>query len=266
MASWISVARARQLRRSIRAADGRKVSTASTFSTILLREALRTSAQPTRARVLDVGSGPSPYRDLFPADLYVGIDRTEEPGADQPLVVGDAMVLPVASASFDGIVCTETIEHVVDERLLVRELARAGRPGSTLVLSSPFVHGLHEQPYDFRRLTSIGLVSVLRDAGWVVEEMRSVGGPMAVSIDSLVRWFDPLARRAARKLGGASGSPLRAVTRLSSAIQQLLALVTLASPVGRTGTIDPFAPLPRLTLGYVVTAVLEPKGPRATDR
>lgn len=238
------------------AADGRAVSSASTFSTILLHETLRKTAQPKRERVLDVGCGTSPYRDFFPADLYVGLDWSGGAQQGRPLIVGDATQLPIGWRLFDGIVCTEAIEHVVDDRALALELARVARPGATLVLSSPFVHGLHEQPHDFRRLTSIGLVSVLDQAGWTVEEMRSVGGPMVVAVDSLIRWFDPLFRRIARRLGGPAGAPFRMVDSCSRSAQRLAALAALTVPGGGMRSIDPFAPDPRLTLGYVVTAVL----------
>lgn len=232
------------------AANGRGVSTASTFSTILLHHAITSAPRPRAHRVLDVGCGRSPYRDLFASDVYVGLDRGElGPHAS---VVGDAVELPFADATFDGIICTEVIEHVPDERELARELARVAERSTTLILSSPFVHGVHEQPYDFRRLTSIGLFRTLTDAGWEVVHLAPVGGPAVVAIDSLVRWVDPALRRFARRLPVPGA--LAAVAALSRRFQRALAAAVLRSRLSQFGPIAPEASRPRLTLGYVVSA------------
>jgi SAM-dependent methyltransferase len=229
------------------------VSSGSVFSTILINRVVEAHATRGARFVVDVGCGGSPYRDLLTPERYVGVDRALRPSAiDGAYVVGDVVALPIASASCDGVLCTEVIEHVVDERALAAELARVAQPGAVLVLSSPFVHGLHEQPYDFRRLTSIGLRTVLEDAGWVVEVMATVGGPVVVGVDSAVRSIDSGARRVVRRLLGTRFGLLDLMARVSARIQQALALIALLSPVGQFGPIDPGEPTPRLTLGYVV--------------
>jgi SAM-dependent methyltransferase len=45
--------------------------------------------------------------------------------------------LPFARAAFDKVMCLEVLEHVVDDRLALSELARVLRPGGRLVLSVP---------------------------------------------------------------------------------------------------------------------------------
>ena len=191
----------------------------------------------TATRVIDVGCGQAPYRRLLQPEWYVGADRMPRVGRTD--VVADVAALPVADAAFDGVVCTEVIEHVPDERALARELARVARPGAALLLSSPFVHGLHEQPYDFRRLTSIGLVSVLEEAGWEVRSVSAIGGPLVVAVDSAVRATDSWLRRIARRIPGASGPALRLQTAVSAAVQRLLGTVALRSPIGHLRRIDP---------------------------
>ncbi len=221
---------------------------------MLIDRVIEQSATVHVDRVLDVGCGQAPYREVMSPRMYVGIDRTHRPGGAD--VVADVGMLPIGPSSFDGIVCTEVIEHVPDERLLARELARVARPGAVLLLSSPFVHALHEQPYDFRRLTSIGLVEVLTEAGWVVESISSVGGSLVVAVDSATRWMDSLARRLARTVPGTSAGALRWTTAMSAGVQRVVGLWALRSPVGHLREIDAYAPSPRLTLGYVVRARL----------
>lgn len=240
------------------AANGRGVSSGSVFSTILLNHAIKActaTAPPTRLNfVLDVGCGESPYRDLLAPSTYVGIDRAPSPRPGDLAVIADAMALPVRGGSFDGVVCTEVIEHVDDERALIKELGRVAKPDAKLVLSSPFAHGLHEMPHDFRRMTSIGLVTVIEEAGWTVERISSVGGPFVVTMDSFVRWADQRTRAVARRLFKV-GSALHRVTVAPTVTgQKLLAAMALRSRSTALGAIDPFVGKPRLTLGYVVVA------------
>ena len=222
------------------------------FSTILLDHVVRTFGAVRATRVLDVGCGRGPYRDLMEPELYVGIDRTPAAEGDGLLVEADATALPLSSATFDGLVCTEVIEHVPDEKAFAEELARVATPGATLVLSAPFVHGLHELPYDFRRLTSIGLVRVLSDAGWEVCSVAAIGGPLVVSVDSAVRWGTSRLQGVARRVSSAPAR--RAIEALPARLQVVLAAVALRGSAGRGQPIDPEVPVPPITLGYVVVA------------
>jgi 2-polyprenyl-3-methyl-5-hydroxy-6-metoxy-1,4-benzoquinol methylase len=49
--------------------------------------------------------------------------------------------LPLADASFDGILCLDVLEHVAEETATMREIRRILKPGGTLVISVPH-HGL----------------------------------------------------------------------------------------------------------------------------
>lgn len=235
--------------------DHRDVAPGSVFSTILLDLVLRRVAPgAVDGLVVDVGCGSSPHRHLVPSPRYVGIDRTVASGAQVPLVLADGGRLPLRSAVADVVLCTEVIEHVPDERALTRELARIASPAAGLLLSAPFVHGLHEAPYDYRRLTSVGLCSVLAESGWVTEEIRPVGGTVVVSADSALRWLDRMLRRPVLRTLGPSSGAYRVVRRFSRWTQTKAALLVASSPMSALAAIDPGQPNPRLTLGYVVRA------------
>jgi len=89
----------------------------------LRSEATRTSE---RTRILDVGCGVKPYEPFFrPYASYVGVD-VGNPAAD---LEGAAEDLPVDDASFDLVLCTQTLEHCVDPARAVRELRRAVASG-----------------------------------------------------------------------------------------------------------------------------------------
>lgn len=131
-----------------------------------------------RGRVLDLGCGNRPYRPfLVNATGYVAYDL--DPLGSSPEVVGRAQRLPFQAAAFDGVLCTQVLEHVPEPWAMLDEVARVLRPGGTLVLSAPLAWRLHEQPHDFFRYTSYGLVSLLARSGLEAVAIYPQGGVWA---------------------------------------------------------------------------------------
>jgi 2-polyprenyl-3-methyl-5-hydroxy-6-metoxy-1,4-benzoquinol methylase len=56
---------------------------------------------------------------------------------DSERIVGDITRLPFPDGDFDIVVCSEVIEHVVDPKQAIRELARVVKPGGILVITTP---------------------------------------------------------------------------------------------------------------------------------
>jgi SAM-dependent methyltransferase len=111
---------------------------------------------PVGARVLDVGAGSCPYRELFAGCEYKTQDFSALPpgqlgglGYGQIDYVGDASNIPVPDASFDVILCTEVLEHVPDPADVVREFARILKPRGRLLLTAPLGSGIHQEPYHY---------------------------------------------------------------------------------------------------------------------
>jgi len=145
--------------------------------------------------VLDIGCGHRPYRDLFTAGKYFGMDRGIVDTS--PDLVGDALCLPIKDQSVDIVFATQIIEHVTKPDLMVRECKRVLRPNGYLILSGPFYWPLHEEPYDFFRFTKYGFEHLLRDAGFSEWEIREDGGDWAqlmlsVNLRLNSRWLLPL--------------------------------------------------------------------------
>jgi SAM-dependent methyltransferase len=112
------------------------------------------------ARLLDAGCGPGWYVEALRAAgaTVVGLDGDlgELTGASarpSGLLVGDAGRLPFADATFDGVFCSNLLEHAADTDAVLGELARVLRPGGWGYLSwtnwySPW--GGHDMtPYQF---------------------------------------------------------------------------------------------------------------------
>jgi SAM-dependent methyltransferase len=108
------------------------------------------------SRVLDVGAGTAPYRDLFEHCQYETQDFAQYDGYKGPEgqyaridYVSDITEIPVADATFDAILCTEVLEHVPRPIEALQEMARIMRPGGRLFLTAPLGSGLHQEPYHF---------------------------------------------------------------------------------------------------------------------
>lgn len=112
-------------------------------------------AVPPEGTLLDVGCGPGSllYRVRGRVRQTVGLDLSEEAlreartalqqgqtatdAALASFVLGDGTRLPFREASFDSILCTETLEHVPDDAAVLSELARVLKPGGRLAVSVP---------------------------------------------------------------------------------------------------------------------------------
>ena len=120
---------------------------------------------------LDLGCGLKPYLSSFSHAQYTGID-VHVSGADlgmkAPDLYFDGIRIPFPDEHFDGILCTQVLEHAVDSESLLNECNRVLKPAGSLIISVPFTYREHEQPFDFRRFTSFGLVKSLKSNGFVV--------------------------------------------------------------------------------------------------
>jgi SAM-dependent methyltransferase len=120
-------------------------------------------------RAPNVGSGTTRL-----GRAVINLDRRASAATD---VIGDAMRLPFAAHSFAGVVSQETVEHVADPFLAVREMARVLVPGGALYLQLPFVIGYHPGPEDYWRFTLAGIRRVVEQSGLTVGTLeQSVAG------------------------------------------------------------------------------------------
>jgi SAM-dependent methyltransferase len=131
------------------------------FYTKLAETSIAEFPFPLRGRtVLDLGSGPGHYTgalaragakvialDLSVANVRIAAD------ASLPAVLGDASRLPFPEACFDGIFCSNMLEHVPDPLAVIDEIERLLRPGGWAWISwtnwySPW-GGHHITPFHY---------------------------------------------------------------------------------------------------------------------
>lgn len=155
---------------------------------LLVERSLRALDLSASRRVLVVGAGTDPYRDLFPsAERYVRSDIAPTPGTTD--LLADAHALPCADGSFDCLLASEVLEHLADAPRFAAEAHRVLAPGGCLVLTVPFLFHRHGHPHDFARYTPDGLRVLLRDFPSV--EITPQGDRLHVLSDLLTTAFSP---------------------------------------------------------------------------
>jgi SAM-dependent methyltransferase len=90
-------------------------------------------------RVLDVGCDDASFLEQSPAGLRVGVDMAPRarPQAGIEIVRTDARRLPLVRGSFNCILAFDVLEHIEDDRAVMREMLGALAPAGTLWISTP---------------------------------------------------------------------------------------------------------------------------------
>jgi len=134
---------------------------------------------PHGARVLDAGAGEGKYAGFFKSHRYCGVDlaigdaKWTYDGLD---AFADLLALPFADGSFDACLSIVTLEHVLDPAGVLRETARALKPGGAILLVVPQDWEVHQAPHDYFRFTRYGVRHLLESAGFTDIDIRPGGG------------------------------------------------------------------------------------------
>lgn len=128
-------------------------------------------------RFIDIGCGNSPYRSVIHpvVDEYFTLDIEERDGDVDYLCSVESMD-PVPDEYFDSAICINVLEHIPNPYAAVREIARILKPGGVLIVFTPFLARIHEEPHDYYRFTGYGLEYLFGNAGFTCESLRSIGG------------------------------------------------------------------------------------------
>lgn len=146
---------------------------------------LREVLPQVKGTIVDVGCGAQPYRTLLSSHVnYIGIDTADAKahfGYEMPdtrYFQGDSW--PIADATADFVLCTETLEHVAEPDRFLAEAFRCLAPGGTLLLTVPFAARWHFIPYDYWRFTPSGLTRLMSAAGFVQPRVYARGNALTV--------------------------------------------------------------------------------------
>lgn len=139
-----------------------------------------TPADVKGRRVLEVGSydvngSVRPIIQAFGPKSYVGVDMSAGPGVDR-VVGATELVETFGAESFDIVISTEMLEHVVEWKPVIVELVNVLAPDGLLVLTTrgpgfPY----HPYPIDTWRYTVDAMQQILVAAGLVMRDLASDG-------------------------------------------------------------------------------------------
>lgn len=131
--------------------------------------------------VADIGCGEQPLRLLVEGlgGEYTGVDVVQNIHGTVD-VIADISQVPLPGNSFGVVLCTEVLEHVPNTAAAFAELKRLCRPGGAIILTTPFMYPLHEEPYDFVRLTPHMLRQCAGEFGLEMRELTTLGDELEV--------------------------------------------------------------------------------------
>ena len=133
-------------------------------------------------RLLDIGCGKKPYKDMLNVDEHIGIEIDDEGRKNHTHadVLYDGEVMPFKDKSFDSALSSEVLEHVFNPDTLLKEVNRVMKMNGVFLVTTPFFWEEHGQPYDYARYTSFGLKYILEKNGFEVVEQIKCGNGIEV--------------------------------------------------------------------------------------
>jgi SAM-dependent methyltransferase len=122
------------------------------FSTLLLEQ-----SGVMQLIELDLSYGSYPRAAVDPRQRMVGASLT---------------AIPVASGSFDLVLCTEVLEHIDDDAAAIDELRRVLAPGGWLLITVPTPPAVYDPDHVREGYTAEGLSGMLRLRGLEIVETK----------------------------------------------------------------------------------------------
>jgi SAM-dependent methyltransferase len=143
------------------------------------RELNKFAASYITGKLLDIGCGTKPYKDLLSSYVneHIGVDYKDTLHDTSKIdLFGTAYQIPVEEASFDSAICTAVLEHLEEPELALRECHRVLKPEGVAIYSVPFIWHIHEEPRDFYRFSKYGLQYLFEKVGFEVLELKALSG------------------------------------------------------------------------------------------
>lgn len=119
---------------------------------------------------LDVGCGRQPLRSKLEqlgyhyesCDVIQNLDGT----VDHIFPLDAPLPAAIPHERYSLLICTEVLEHVLGWQQAFSNLDTLLRPGGVIVITTPFVYPLHEEPYDFYRPTRYAISQMCEQRRW----------------------------------------------------------------------------------------------------
>lgn len=144
---------------------------------------------PANSKIIDVGAGEQYFKKYCSHLQYTSQDQGEYKGTGQEglhtgswdvsetQITCDAASLPIASESYDAVLCTEVLEHATKPISIMHEISRILKPGGTLIITVPVTSLTHFAPHYYHTGFSKYFFQYYSDEfGLQIAEQQYIGG------------------------------------------------------------------------------------------
>lgn len=139
--------------------------------------------------ILDVGSGVSPYKNLFSKyKNYFSIDIAP---SNVTNICADSNNLPIKSNSIDLIIALEMIQHINNPQNTLESYRRVLKKGGYLIITYPFMYCECDY-HDFNRWTHDGFLEFLKKNDFIIINQNRRGSLLFVLSNILITFIQGL--------------------------------------------------------------------------
>ena len=127
---------------------------------------------PDNSKVLDIGAGPSPFRDLYARFKLTSTDWEKQEIVDTVMDLDKEF--PFEDRAFDLVTSSNVFEHVYTDKSIF-ESHRVLKTGGWIVGSTPFLIAVHQAPHDYYRFTRFFFEKKMLEAGFKNVKVVEIG-------------------------------------------------------------------------------------------
>jgi SAM-dependent methyltransferase len=197
-----------------------------------------------KGKVLDSGCGIMPYKKIILENKeitsYLGLDIESALSYNnvQPDFYWDGITMPFENETFDVVLSTEVLEHVLNPEEYLLEVKRVLKPGGVFFFTVPFLMSLHEIPYDYYRYTPYALEEIFKRVGFKDIKIKAMGGYNAAMAQMIGLWVNKYLWGTKKKIMRVIVKPIIKYLYLKDKVPQNFNKSTMI--VGLSGTVTKF--------------------------
>lgn len=152
----------------------------SYYKNSLLLECVLYFKNYLKGNLLDLGCGNKPYSVIYneTCDSSVGCDvpfSLHKKAHVDVFCYAEDIDKHFKPESFDSVLCTEVLEHTVNDQKVISNINKILKKDGALIISAPYTYVTHEAPHDYRRYTYYGLKDILEINNFEVLSAFSMG-------------------------------------------------------------------------------------------